>query len=261
MSTIFRKDTLQQRIDALAPTSDVFLPDGQGRFPVVIQFHGCGGKKLHQPRWAEVARQAGWAAVVADSYAHRGISKLEAYATVCTGLRLWGRERAGDLYALVEWARQQPWADPDRIVLAGWSHGAWTVLDAMALHPGADAEKETRLAGIPAEPMTGVIGAFLLYPWQGFGALAPHRGLRWDVPVQAIVGSADSVVGGKGVAKTLAAMKTPRAPIAVDLFEGATHAFDEEEVKDMRMRYDPVLTERAREKYRAFLGAMAGGRS
>ena len=48
---------------------DVFLPDGQGRFPVVIQFHGCGGKKMHQPRWAEVARKAGWAAIIADSYA------------------------------------------------------------------------------------------------------------------------------------------------------------------------------------------------
>ena len=44
MSTTFQRETLQQRMDALAPSSDVFLPDGQGRFPVVIQFHGCGGK-------------------------------------------------------------------------------------------------------------------------------------------------------------------------------------------------------------------------
>ena len=257
MPTPFTTETLEQRIAALTPSSDVLLPDGRGRFPVVIQFHGCGGKKVHQPRWAEVARKAGWAAIVSDSYAHRRINRFEAYATVCTGLQLWGRERAGDLYAMVEWARRQSWADPTRIVVAGWSHGAWTVLDAMALQPGADAQKETRLTGIPDEPLAGVVGGFLLYPWQGFGALAPHRGLRWDVPIQAIVGSADTVVGGKGVARTLGAMKTPRAPITVDLFEGATHAFDEQEVKDARMRYDPALTERAHGMYAAFLKSLA----
>ena len=154
MSNPFVTETLDQRIAALAPSSDLLLPEGAGPHPVVIQFHGCGGKKNHQPRWAEVARKAGWAAVVSDSYAHRRINRFEAYATVCTGLQLWGRERAGDLYAMVEWVRRQSWADPSRIVVAGWSHGAWTVLDALALHPGADAEKETRLAGFGLDFLT-----------------------------------------------------------------------------------------------------------
>ena len=47
----------------------------------------------------------GWAVIVVDSYKHRNISRLQAYATVCTGMHLWGRERAGDLYAMMEWAR------------------------------------------------------------------------------------------------------------------------------------------------------------
>jgi dienelactone hydrolase len=247
------KETLEQRIAALAPSAEVFLPEGEGPFPVVIQFHGCGGKKNLQARWAAVAQATGWAVVVADSYAHRKISRLEAYATVCTGLQLWGRERAGDLYAMLAWARRQDWADADRIALAGWSHGAWTVLDAMALQPGADAEKETRLAGIPDEPLVGLRGAFILYPWQGIGALAPHRGLRIDVPVQAIVGTADSVVGGKNVARVLSGMKTPGRAIRVELFDGATHAFDEIEAQDWRVRFDPELTARAHGMYAEFL--------
>ena len=49
------------------------MPEGEGPFPVVIQMHGCGGKKNLQERWAEVAK-AGWAVIVVDSYAHRKIS-------------------------------------------------------------------------------------------------------------------------------------------------------------------------------------------
>lgn len=254
-------ETLQQRIDALLPGSALYLPEGRGPFPVSIQMHGCGGKKALQERWARVAEAAGWAALVVDSYGHRRISTLEAYATVCTGLQLWGRERAGDLYAMLEWVRGQGWADAGRIVAAGWSHGAWTVLDAMALQPGRDAEKATRLTGLPDEPMAGVVGAFVLYPWQGFGALAPSRGLRLDVPVQAIVGSADSVVGGKGVARTLRTMKTPRAPVTVDVFEGATHAFDEIEAQDWRVRYSPEMTARAHGMYASFLKSLVAGNS
>lgn len=255
--TIYPRETLQDRIAALAPSVELFLPEGEGPFPAAIQFHGCGGKKNLQARWAAVARAAGWAVVVVDSYAHRRISRLEAYATVCTGLQLWGRERAGDLYAMLAWTRQQAWADPDRMVLAGWSHGAWTVLDAMALHPGRDAERETRLMGLPDEPLEGLRGAFILYPWQGIGALAPQRGLRVDVPVHAIIGTADSVVGGKTVARVLSGMKTPANVINVELFEGATHAFDEIEAEDWRVKYSPELTERAHGMYATFLKSLA----
>jgi dienelactone hydrolase len=247
------KETLQQRIDALLPSSELFLPDGDGPFPIVLQFHGCGGKKNLQGRWAAVARAAGWAVLVVDSYGHRRISRMEAYATVCTGLQLWGRERAGDLYAMMEWARGQGVIDAERIALAGWSHGGWTALDAMSLTPGRQASHATRLGDLPAEPLAGLVGCFVIYPYQGPGSLAPSAGLRLDVPVHAIVGTKDSVVGGAGLARRLQKMKTPGAPIDVTLFEGATHAFDEIEAQDWRVRYDPMLTERAHTAYAAFL--------
>lgn len=260
-STVLANETLPRRVDALMRDSEVYKPDGEGPFPVVLQFHGCGGKKNLQERWAAVAKAAGWAVVVVDSYGHRRIDRLEAYATVCTGLQLWGRERAGDLYAAMEWIRQQPFADPNRIALAGWSHGGWTVLDAMSMTPGKEMRNATRLEGLPDEPLAGLVGAFIIYPYQGPGALAPSNGLRVDAPVKAIVGTADTVVFGNYVIKTLGRMKTPSQPIDVTPFEGATHAFDEIEAQDWRVRYDPVLTERAHRMYGEFLSEAATRKS
>ena len=257
MTPALNVETVDQRMDALMRNSELHKPEGEGPFPIVLQFHGCGGKKNLQARWAAVAKSAGWAALIVDSYGHRGISKFQAYATVCTGLQLWGRERAGDLFAMMEWARRQPWIDSSRIVIAGWSHGGWTALDAMSMMPGRQIENATRLHGLAEEPLAGLAGAFVIYPYQGIGALAPSNGLRVDVPVQAIVGTADTVVGGKSVIRVLNRMQTPSAPIDVAVFEGATHAFDEIEAQDWRIRYDPGLTERAHRMYGAFLKSAA----
>ncbi|MEO6380262.1 MAG: prolyl oligopeptidase family serine peptidase, partial [Caulobacteraceae bacterium] len=109
----------------------IVRPDGPGPLPVVVQLHGCGGIQPMQMRYAETARAAGVAALVVDSLAPRGIGRREAQLTICTGLRLRGAERAVDLLAMLHWLRSQPWADPARIAVAGWSHGAWAIMDAM----------------------------------------------------------------------------------------------------------------------------------
>jgi dienelactone hydrolase len=251
------RETVQQRIDALLPGADLVLPEGEGPFPVVIQLHGCGGKKPFQALWAQQAKAAGWAVIVVDSYRHRNISTLQAYATVCTGVRLWGRERAGDLYAMMEWTRAQTWADPARIAVAGWSHGGWTALDAMSLRSGAEMASATRLDGIGEDPLKGLIGAFVVYPYVGPGSIAWMRGLGFDAPVKALVGTSDVIVGNKSLARTLRKMLTPKTPIDVIMLEGATHAFDEVEAKDIRVRYDPELTGRAHGMYRDWLKALA----
>jgi dienelactone hydrolase len=250
MSTAMASETLEDRIAALMPHADIVKPEGAGPFPVVVQMHGCGGKKPFQQTWAQQAREAGWAAIVLDSYAHRGISRLEAYATVCTGTRLWGRERAGDLYAALEWARRQPWADSRRMVAAGWSHGGWAVLDALALAPGEEMATATKLSSLGAEPLAGVVGAFLVYPYCGYGCVARRKGLRFDAAPLAIVGAQDAIVGTDGLRRTLEAIG-----VRVAWFDGATHAFDEPEARDLRVRYSADLTARAHGLYRDYLVA------
>ncbi len=62
------------------------------------------------------------------------------------------------------------------------------------------------------------------------------------------------------VIKTLNRMKTPSRARSISLsFEGATHAFDEIEAQDWRVRYDPGLAERAHRMYADFLRARPAG--
>jgi dienelactone hydrolase len=247
------RETLEARIAALMPHADIYKPQGAGPFPVVFQMHGCGGKKSFQRTWGEEAVKAGWAAVVIDSYAHRGISRLEAYATVCTGTRLWGRERAGDLYAALAWARTQPWIDSSRMVAAGWSHGGWAVLDALALMPGEEMAGATKLDGLAAEPLAGTVGAFLVYPYCYFGCVARRRGLRFDAHPLALVGGRDAIVGSESLRTTLSTLKAPSA-VRIEWLADATHAFDEPDAADLRVRYNPEATTRAHALYRDYLG-------
>jgi dienelactone hydrolase len=179
-------------------------------------------------------------------------------ATICSGLTFWGRERAGDFFAALEWVRRQPWADASRIVAVGWSHGGWTVLDALAFSSVSDAEAAIKLSGLPEDPLAGLVGAFLLYPYVGVGSLARTRGLMRDVGPLVVVGSRDAVAGGRRLQRTLERMRTPGRPVRVAWLDGATHAFDEPDTLDFRTHYDPALAEKAQgmlKEYLAHIGS------
>ncbi|MEJ0059256.1 MAG: hypothetical protein WDM79_06695 [Terricaulis sp.] len=153
-----------------------------------------------------------------------------------------GRERAGDLYAALAWARAQPWADKERIIAAGWSHGSWTIMDALALRSGAEMRRATGITDLPDEPLEGLAATFLVYPYTGVGSLA---GRRWRVTPRsvAIACGRDFIVGdSRGV---LQRQRNHGAPIEIHFFPGATHAFDEADANDPRVRYDPLVTRQA----------------
>lgn len=246
----------ENRIQEIGAAAEVLLPEGPGPFPVLVQLHGCGGRGRNQRRWAEVARARGVAACILDSFAFRGIGRAEALATVCTGLRLWGRERAGDLFAGMAFLRRQPWADGRRLAAAGWSHGGWSVLEAMALREDQRA-RCTGLAHLPSEPLAGLCGAFVMYPYLGRAALAPRLGLDHPAPVCAIVGGRDRTVGARTPMAALAAMLARGGDVRAHLFETATHDFDEpcEEggLRAPASRYDPALTRAAETLLERFL--------
>lgn len=238
-------ESLSGRVAQLEPHFTLLKPPGPGPFKTVVLLHGCGGRKPLMDRWGAVAREAGAAALIVDSFAHRRISAFEAYATVCLGLRLWGRERAGDLYAAMAWARAQSWCDSSRIIAAGWSHGGWTVMDALALSPGAEMERATGLSGLAEEPLQGLAGVFLNYPYVGAASLSPRRRWRFAPPTIAIVGGRDTTVGRDAPWRALTRLRNGGVPLDLHLFETATHAFDEYEAQDARVRYDAPLTARA----------------
>lgn len=66
----------------LEPWVTILEPPGAGPFPVSVQLHGCGGIQPMQFAYAEAARDAGFAVVVVDSLAPRGMGRIEAQLTV-----------------------------------------------------------------------------------------------------------------------------------------------------------------------------------
>lgn len=68
---------------------------------------------------------------------------------------------------------RRPEVDASRIVLAGWSHGGWAIMDLMTM--GWEQPGEAGLADPDPTPLKGLRGLFLAYPYGGFGALSRRR--------------------------------------------------------------------------------------
>jgi dienelactone hydrolase len=227
--------------NALIDCAEVLLPEGDGPFPVVIQMHACGGLYAVQGRYAEAAVQEGVAAVILDSFKPRGIGPREARMTVCTGLRLRGGERAQDLRRALDWVRAQPWADPDRIAAAGWSHGAWSTMEALAADDGH--------AGVAALKL-----AVLFYPYAGPLAHTASRGWGRNRPaVLACLAGRDTVVGRLAPRRAIARLEADGLDVDLFTFDDAGHCFDDEAAHPPGATYRPDLADIARDRYAAAL--------
>jgi dienelactone hydrolase len=248
-------ETVDQRIARLEPHYIVrHAENTAGRTPVVIMLHGCGGRRPFIENMADAAAAAGATAIVVDSFAPRRISRMAAFATVCTGARLQGRERAGDLYATVAWARRQPWADGNRISVIGWSHGGWTIMDALALRTGEEMRRATGLEDLEGEPLEGVAAAMLVYPYAGVGTYTGQREWRLAPRSTAIIAERDYIVGSSRAA--LERQRARGALMEIVLFENATHAFEDQHAEDPRVRYNPAATAREHDLLREMIQAL-----
>jgi dienelactone hydrolase len=232
----------------LMPHATIFRPDGPGPFPLVIQMHGCVGPRPFERIYAEAARDAGLATLMIDSFRPRGLSRLAGSALVCTGAILRGAERAADLIATHHWAEGQSWVDPGRIAAAGWSHGAWSIMDALAAGP--DAARFSGLADLPERPLARLAAAVLVYPYAGYPALTAARG--WGdhrPPVAALLCGKDQVVGVRHPARAIDRLERDGVPVDRLFFADATHAFDDEGAAHPQARFRPDLLEQAKHWY------------
>lgn len=242
----------KRRRALIEPYVAMLYPPGEGPHPLVIILHGCGGVRRVSHAYAEAAVKAGCAAMIVDSLTPRGIDYEMALAQVCTGRVLWGRERAGDLYAALDIAREDPRLDPARIVLAGWSHGAWAILDALALDHDGQAPDGMKRA--PDAPFKGVTGIFLLYPYASRPALVRRKAIEPPGPVEAILVEHDSMASETDAAAVLERAKKDGASVRWSTYGGVTHAFDEPDHHPQSLlRYDSEATAMAKTQFVAFL--------
>ena len=245
-------DTMARRWDMLAPHVAAYGPPDEEPRPAVILFHGCAGVRPHIDIYARAAAEGGFRAFVVDSYEPRGWSQAYATALVCAGAMFWGRERAGDVLAALSGLAQDPGVDPTRIALAGWSHGAWSIMDLMTMpleRPG-----EAGLADPVAESLAGVRSLFLAYPYGGPGALSRSRPWLRAPEIYGVVAEKDHLTGQADALRVFDAARQSGAEPHLWIAPG-THGFDApgHEGFPSPMRYDAELAEGCQGRFLSFL--------
>ena len=193
----------------------------------VIALHGCGGlyattgsrkgqlNARHQAM-ADLLVAEGYTAVFPDSLTPRGETEL------CTqkigSRRIDQTERRADVLGTLVWVAAQPWAQPNRIALLGWSHGGSAVLSATD-------NNRADVRGQAAKPIVAV--AF--YPGC---AAAVRSGYKPSAPLVLMLGEKDDW--------------TPPAPCIalgkdvgaeVNVYADSFHDFDNP-VGEVRLRKD-----------------------
>lgn len=242
-------DSLQQRFERLWPHVTVRgAPDSAPRLTIVL-FHGCGGVGRNITLFADYAVSLGLRAVIVDSYAPRGMKRRLAAFLACNGLWLRGYTRSGDVLALLWGLSQRP--EVDGILLAGWSHGAWAIMDLMTqslTRPG-----EARLADPSPEPLTQVRGLFLMYPYVNFLARSKSQAWRWQIPTLMVIALKDHLARFSLSLKPVRRLRAQGVPLETVVVD-STHAFDELGADRFGfMKYDPQSVSTVRVAFAEFV--------
>jgi dienelactone hydrolase len=195
--------------------AQLYKPDGDGPFPVVIALHGCGGLAGHsgpvQPRyrdWAEQLLRGGNAVLLPDSYGSRDLGPQCRVKERHVRAR---RERVADIMASRQWLVQQPWAARDRISLLGWANGASALL--WAVRP--------QLSSHHVEP-----------DFRSAIAFSPDcrisSGLGWSarVPTLLLIGAKDDVSSPPACRQMVDGARGRSALARIVVYPGAYHDFD-----------------------------------
>ncbi|MBW8880602.1 MAG: dienelactone hydrolase family protein [Asticcacaulis sp.] len=227
---------MEQRFERLMPHVRVFGPADAIPRPAVLMFHGCGGIAPNLVMYAERAAALGVRVYLVDSYAPRGWTRKFGAHWVCKGFYLRGYERSGDVLAMLWGLSRRYEIDPKQLMLAGWSHGAWAIMDLMTQR--LDRAGDARLADPSPAWLDGVKGLFLPYPYINFLARSVTRPWHHKPPVFAILTLKDHLASYRQSLRLVEGLRKQGVSVETMTLD-STHAFDEEGIDKTRiMRYD-----------------------
>jgi dienelactone hydrolase len=215
--------------------AQLYKPDGDGPFPVVIALHGCGGlggsSEPVQRRyrdWAEPLLKGGKAVLLPDSYGSR---ELGPQCRVKERRILARRERVADIMASRQWLAQQLWARQDRISLLGWADGASALL--WAVRPQSASRK--------AEP--DFRSAIAFYP---DCRISSRLGWSARVPTLLLIGARDDISSPPACRQMIDGARGRSALARIVVYPGAWHDFDRANFPPHAIggAADPALPER-----------------
>jgi dienelactone hydrolase len=191
--------------------------------PVVIALHGCGGLyattgarkgqlNARHHAMGEMLSEQGYHAVFPDSFGSRGIEGIcSEVQRLKNGIAVGMPERRADVLAVLAWVRAQSWADPKRVAILGWSHGAMTLL----------AATDTKQSSVKAaQPFTTAIA---FYP----GCVnAAREAYQPNTPLTLLLGADDDwTLPGPCIALG-EKLQRQGHQVTVKVYEGAVHDFD-----------------------------------
>jgi dienelactone hydrolase len=207
-------------------------PDGAGPFPAVVVLHGCAGFYSPNAAIADDLKSEGYVALAVDSLGPRGISHR------CGGLFI---EQAIDAYAALKYLSQQPFVDPGRVAVLGYSMGGGSALD--------DVQRGFINRLFPEK----FAAAIAYYPW------CRGRSAMVDAPTMILIGAADDWTLAEGCRELVAQPHGAGAPVDLTVYPDAHHGFNFRGLQPGVRRFghwleynEPAATD-AWEKVRAFL--------
>lgn len=243
--------------DRLRPYYTVHgVPENGGQVPVALLFSGCDGPSDNAARWADKLAEAGWASVEVDSHTPRGLDEMNLWRLVCSGQALPGVERAGDVAVAIADARALPFADPARIALVGASHGGWAVLDFLAFAGRGEVPPSLTEwpEGLAEDPLDGVVGAVMLYPYCGLLSEAGETAWQDRVPALFLLVEDDTITDEEACLDLVRAAEASGAPVEHHVYSGTTHGFDQQNKAPLStLEFDPGATEDALRRIGDFL--------
>ena len=129
LTTIPADDGFAMPAQIMKPRS--FRPDR--KYPVIMSVYGgASGPQVANAwqgdtLWNQMLLDAGYLVVKVDNRTATGISKQLENLIVDRV----GEAETPDLVAAARWLKKQPWVDPERVGVWGWSNGGWMTLNLM----------------------------------------------------------------------------------------------------------------------------------
>ena len=241
-----------------------------GRVPAVVMLHGRAGPystaahgvfdattlSRRHASWGAFWAEQGYIALLVDSFGPRGFpegfaahsyqDRPEAVNEVSV--------RPLDAYGALLYLRQRADIDPKNIALQGWSNGGSATI--ASLSDGIFAE--TSLAQAKLTPESGFLGGLAFYPACGLhGKFADSY--RPYAPLRLFSGDADEEVSTEGCAALASASAAKGGDVAIRIYRGATHGFDDPGLKRQKLPANAEATDDAILRARDFVKALFDG--
>ena len=196
--------------DAMPPTEilgSLFLPPGEGPWPVVIVVPGSLGVAPSHVAKADLLTEAGIACCVIDPFGTRGVT-----STVANQAQYSFAASAWDVLAAAAVLVEHADVDAARIGAQGHSRGGSAVLSAACMAPLVGSERASELAAV-----------YAAYPWSGMQFLRPDVG---GTVVRSVIGDLDEWCLPLQVQAHMHAMVLCGCDASFRLFPNTHHSFD-----------------------------------